>query len=156
MIHSATSGARAVLKTPKSGKVRSVPMVAPVATALARLSQREHFTGDDDLVFPSKVGEIDNDHLIRRRYASALSKAGLPPVRFHDLRHTFGSTAVKAFPISDVQAMMGHADVKTTMRYVHHRPGADDARKLEAAFTPADPCPQRVPNSRIPAGTTSN
>ena len=34
------------LVTPKSGKVRSVPMVAEVAQALARLSQREHFTGE--------------------------------------------------------------------------------------------------------------
>ncbi len=55
-------------------------------------------------------------------------------MRFHDLRHVFGSTAVKAFPLSDVQAMLGHAHVTTTMRYVHHRPGADDAARLAAAF----------------------
>ena len=30
--------------------------------------------------------------------------------------------------------MLGHAHVSTTMRYVHHRPGADDAAKLAAAF----------------------
>jgi hypothetical protein len=41
---------------------------------------------------------------------------------------------VKAFPLSDVQAMLGHAHVTTTMRYVHHRPGADDAARLAAAF----------------------
>jgi hypothetical protein len=40
----------------------------------------------------------------------------------------------KAFQISDVQAMMGHADVNTTSRYVHHRPGANDAARLSAAF----------------------
>jgi Phage integrase family len=55
-------------------------------------------------------------------------------VRFHDLRHVFGSTAVKAFPLSDVQAMLAHAHITTTMRYVHHRPGRDDAARLAAAF----------------------
>ena len=40
--------------------------------------------------------------------------------------------AVKAFPLSDVQATLGHAHIATTMRYVHHRPGAEDAAKLAA------------------------
>jgi integrase len=40
-----------VLTTPKSGKVRSVPMAPEVATALARLAARDYWTGDDDLVF---------------------------------------------------------------------------------------------------------
>jgi integrase len=49
---SATVGANATIKTPKSGRVRSVPMVPQIATALARLGQREQFAGPDDLVFP--------------------------------------------------------------------------------------------------------
>ena len=85
-------------------------------------------------MFPNAVGEIENDALLRRRYRRALDDAGVPPVRFHDLRHVFGSTAVKAFPLSDVQAMLGDAHITTTMRYVHHRPGKDDAARLAAAF----------------------
>jgi integrase len=131
---SATVGSNAKIKTPKSGKVRSVPMVPQVAAALAGLWRREHFTGDDDLVFGNEVGEVENDTLLRRRYFRALKSADLPPVRFHDLRHVFGSTAVKAFVLSDVQAFLGHAHITTTMRYVHHRPGADDARRLAEAF----------------------
>jgi integrase len=131
---SATVGSNAKIKAPKSGRVRSVPMTPDVAMALARLLQREHFTGPDDLVFPNQVGEVENDTILRRRYCRALDRAGLPRVRFHDLRHVFGSTAVKAFPLSDVQAMLGHAHITTTMRYVHHRPAKDDARRLAAAF----------------------
>jgi integrase len=41
------SYAGGALTTPKSGKVRSVPLAPEVAKALAKLSQREHFTGDD-------------------------------------------------------------------------------------------------------------
>jgi hypothetical protein len=39
----------------------------------------------------------------------------LPKLRLHDLRHTFGTLAVQAFPLSDVKACVGHADIQTTM-----------------------------------------
>ena len=142
---SATVGSNATIKAPKSGRVRSVPMVPAVAVALAKISQRQHFTDDEDLVFPNDAGEVQNDELLRRRYYRALKAAGLPRVRFHDLRHVFGSTAVKVFPLSDVQAMLGHAHVTTTMRYVHHRPGTEDAAKLAAAFGGDSSVPPSVP-----------
>jgi integrase len=128
-------------KAPKSGKVRSVPLVAELIGPLDRLSRREHFTADDDLVFCSALGAHLNDHLLRRRYSAALKRAGLRALRFHDLRHCFGTVAVRTFPLSDVQAMLGHAHITTTMRYVHHRPGADDAAKLSAAFAGQDLAP---------------
>jgi integrase len=56
-------------------------------------------------VLPDEVGEVENGTLPRRRYFRARDQADLPPVRFHDLRHAFGSTPVKALPISDVQAI---------------------------------------------------
>ena len=49
---------------------------------------------------------------------------------FHDLRHTFGSLAVQVWPLSDVRAYMGHADIQTTMRYAHHVPKAKAAAEL--------------------------
>jgi integrase len=57
-------------------------------------------------------------------------RAKSEPITFHDLRHTFGTLAVQAFPLSDVKAYMGHADVQTTMIYVHHVPRHDAAAKL--------------------------
>lgn len=44
------------LTTPKSGRVRAVPMAPEVATARARLCRREHLTGEDDLVFVGAAG----------------------------------------------------------------------------------------------------
>lgn len=134
-------------KAPKSGKVRSVPLVPELVGPLDRLSRREHFTDDDDLVFVTEAGEHLAGWTVRRRYEAALKRARLRRVRFHDLRHCFGSVAVRAFPLSDVQAMLGHAHVTTTMRYVHHRPGADDAAKLSAAFA-GEPVPRAVPRNR--------
>jgi integrase len=57
-------------------------------------------------------------------------------VRFHDLRHTFGTLAVRKDEIPPVQAWMGHAHVGTTMRYIHHRDPGDEAKLLAEAFAP--------------------
>jgi len=125
--------------TPKSGKVRSVPMVPDVATVLARLSDRENFTGDDDLVFAGEVGGFQDATALRERYRAALKRAKLRELRFHDLRHTFGTLAVRRAEVPAVQAWMGHADIQTTMRYVHHRDRGDEARLLAQAFRVDDP-----------------
>ncbi len=114
---------------PKSGRVRSVPLIDQAAKALDGLSLREHFTEPDDLVFCSQTGGHLDDCPIRDSFYGALKAAGLGdkrlqahPIVFHDLRHTFGTLAVEAWPLHDVQAYMGHADIQTTMIYVHHQP----------------------------------
>ena len=58
----------------------------------------------------------------------------MPTLRFHDLRHTFGTLAAQGFDLVNVQAMMGHADSRTTARYLHARPAAEDAAKLTRIF----------------------
>ena len=122
---------------PKSGRVRSVPMIDQVATALDGLSRRPAWTGDEDLVFVNPAGEHIEDSALRRRFYAALEAAGLKHIRFHDLRHSFGTLAVQVFPLTDVKAYMGHADIATTMIYVHHVPQVDAAEKLSAALRDA-------------------
>jgi len=124
--------------SPKSGKVRSVPMVRDVAQALAALSDREFFVGDQDLVFPGDTGRFQDATSLRVRYRAALKRAGLRPLRFHDLRHTFGTLAVRRAEVPAVQAWMGHSDIQTTMRYVHHRDRGGEACLLAQAFAIED------------------
>ena len=126
-----TNGA---LTSPKSGKVRSVPMAPAVAEALARLSQREHWTVDDALVFPGLTGSYLDASALLKRYKRALAAAGLRPLRFHDLRHTFGTTMIRKADIVRVQEWMGHADIETTRKYLHFVPRPDDARLVAEAF----------------------
>jgi integrase len=129
------SYAQGHLTTPKSGKVRSVPMAPDVATALAKVGQRELFTGDDDLVFLGKAGSYVDGSALRRRYGAALKRAGLRPLRFHDLRHTFGTRMIAKADIRRVQEWMGHANIETTMQYLHYAPRAEDARLVAEAFS---------------------
>ncbi len=129
---------------PKSGKVRSVPLIDQAARPLDALSQRAEFVGPDDLVFCNEVGEHLGDDRLRDRFYAALTAAkladkrtGSKPMVFHDLRHTFGTLAVEAWPLHDVQAYMGHADIQTTMIYVHHQPKASAADKLSQLVSAA-------------------
>lgn len=124
------------LVTPKSGKVRSVPMVPEVAQALARLSQRELFRADSDPVFVGTTGGHLDASALRRRYAAAVKRAGLRPLPFHSLRHYFGSMAVNRASLVQVQSWMGHSHIQTTARYLHAKSQADDAALLASAFAP--------------------
>jgi integrase len=121
--------------TPKGKKVRSVPLSEQAAQALARIDNRAEYTADHDRVFVGEYGGAIDDSALRRRWAKALKAAGLPHFRLHDLRHTFGSLAVREFDLPAVQRMMGHKDIATTMRYVHHVPRHDDAARLTRLFS---------------------
>jgi integrase len=130
--------------SPKSGRGRSVPMVKDVATALARVGRRERFTADGELVFAGVVGGHLDSNEVRRVYHKALQHAGLRRLRFHDLRHTFGTRAVeKAESILELKEWMGHANVQTTMRYLHYKSKADAARRLSEAFA-QEPTPTEL------------
>lgn len=123
-----------ILSTPKSGKVRSVPMAPSVATALATLTRRGESVADDDLVFVGEAGGYVDASALRRRYDAAIKRAGLRRLRFHDLRHTFGTRMIAKADIRRVQEWMGHADIQTTMKYLHYAPRAEDARLVAEAF----------------------
>jgi integrase len=95
-------------------------------------------------VFGNLVGEHVSDDVVRDAFYAALEVADLghlrakpDPIVFHDLRHTFGTTcAAKGIDLRRIQAWMGHADIQTTMRYLHYVPQHDDAARLTAASRP--------------------
>jgi len=132
------SYAAGALTGPKSGKVRAVPLAPDVASALAALGRRHDWVGGDDLVFVGEAGGYLDGSALRRRYKAALDRAGLRQLRFHDLRHTFGTRMIAKADIRRVQEWMGHADVQTTMRYLHYAPRAEDAQLVAAAFAVPD------------------
>ncbi len=78
----------------KSRRAREVPLPDQAAGALDRLSQRGDFTSADDYVFVNRLGRRLDGSAVRRRVERARDRAGLRPLRFHDLRHTYGSLLV--------------------------------------------------------------
>jgi integrase len=71
---------------------------------------------------PRRTGESPT-HLrgLQKIWKRCLRELGLPPgTRIHDLRHNFASQAVRSgVPLPMVGGLLGHKDIKTTMRYVH-------------------------------------
>lgn len=115
------------LSTPKTGKVRSVPLAPQVAGGLARLPAPAH----NGLVFAGAGGWYLDRSALRRRYRKVQAAAGLPPLRFHDLRHTFATTMIARTSIRRVQEWIGHSDLHSTM------PGRRQGRARSTA--PATP-----------------
>jgi integrase len=126
--------------TPKSKRSsRSVPLADRLAGELDRLHRETRYHHDDELVFahPHTGKPIDRSRLLKR-FKAALARAEIRPVRFHDLRHTFGTRmAAQGVPMRTLQEMMGHRDFKTTLIYADYAPSAREAEWVEAAFSAA-------------------
>ena len=77
--------------TPKSRRSsRAVPMTTRIATELERLFQRSAQQGEDDLVFGHPLlGSVLDASKLRKRFKTAISAAGVRPVRFHDYADVF-------------------------------------------------------------------
>jgi integrase len=118
----------------KDREGRSLPLVPQLAQALA--AWRPADAHEDHLVFPGTLpGRKLDGNAVSKRYRAARDRAGLRPLRFHDLRHTFGSLAVDGgASLVQVQAWMGHSAIQTTMIYLHSKSRTADAARLGAAF----------------------
>lgn len=128
---------RGLTSGPKSEtSKRAVPMATRIAAELDRHFKRSSFTGDDDLVFgnPETGRHLDPDAL-SSRFRDARDRAGLRKVRFHDLRHTFGTLmAASGADVLKIKHWMGHADIQTTMIYMHYAPTPDESAMVDRAF----------------------
>ena len=119
--------------TPKSRRsTRSVPLTDRVAAELEHHFRRSAYQGDGDLVFchPESGEPLDRSGLLKR-FKRAAQRAGLRDVRFHDLRHTFGTRmAAAGVSLRTLQEWMGHRDFKTTLIYADYQPSAhEEARR---------------------------
>jgi integrase len=112
-------------------------MADRVAGELELHYQRSRYQGDEDLVFchPDTGGPYDASKS-RKRFKAALRGAGLRPIRFHDLRHTFGTgMAAAGAPLRAIQEWMGHRDIQTTQVYADYAPDpTQGAVWAQAAF----------------------
>lgn len=96
---------------------RSLPMSRTVRDLLKR--HPRHLRSP--YVFCNTKGEPFKE--VDTSFATALKKSGVAHFRFHDLRHTFASRLVmKGVDIRTVQELLGHKDLRMTMRYAHLAP----------------------------------
>ena len=129
--------------TPKSRRSnRAVPLAERLTIALVRQREAAVFTADSDLVFARpETGQVLDPSRVRKRFQAAARRAGLRPVRFHDLRHSFATRmAAAGAPLRAIQEWMGHSDQRTTMIYAHFAPDlTQGAMWAERAFAASPP-----------------
>ncbi len=110
-------------------------MADVLAAELERHHKASSYQKDGSLVFGHpNHGTVLDASALRRRFTMALERAGLRKVRFHDLRHSYGTAmATAGAPMRAIQSWMGHASITTTEIYAAYAPdptgGAAWARK---------------------------
>jgi integrase len=120
-----------VFASPKTERSRrTVQLSALAIDALRRHRVRQHelrlqigsLWQDHGLVFATTFGRpLDGNNLRTRSFAPLLVRAGLPPMRFHDLRHAAATLLMsEGVPIKAVSELLGHSDVATTLRIYSH------------------------------------
>ncbi len=102
------------LQDSKSGESAKIPMNIDVYNALKSLKKASEY------IFTFKNNKIAD---IKKGWYNAVKKSGIPKIRFHDLRHTFGSRLVQnGVDIVTVKELMRHKTIEMTMRYTHTLP----------------------------------
>ncbi len=114
-------------------------MTDRLAGELQRLYDRSPLGGDEDPVFTHPFSRNDRTPLdgskVLKRFKDAVRRAGVRDVRFHDLRHTFGTRmAAAGVPMRTLQEWMGHRDFATTLVYADYAPSEHEAEWVEDAF----------------------
>jgi integrase len=123
---------RGKVTTPKSHKPREIPLNNRARAALREL--RVVGAEPSERLFRGPAGVELTRGGCKRPLWSACKRAGLRRVGWHVLRHTFASHLVmRCVPIKTVQELLGHSDIRMTMRYAHLSPDVkiDAVRELD-------------------------
>ncbi len=148
--------------TPKSRKSRRVDLSRELRRVLLELRDKRllaaFLKGENsiagDLVFPSTTGTVlDPSNMIHNYFLPCIEKAGLRRIRFHDLRHTFGSLLIQSgASLTYVKEQMGHSSIQVTVDiYGHLIPGADIAwvDRLDSQTSPQLSATQAQPEESV-------
>jgi integrase len=123
----------------KSGRPRTIPLNPPLLRELERLRSQD---GHGPYVFtnPDTGRPLRS---LKTSFKAACRRAGILALRFHDLRHTFGSRLVeKGVDIETVRSLLGHSSIAITQRYIH----STDERRRSAVEKLAVTAPENPQN----------
>lgn len=99
----------------KGKQIRRIPMNEDVYSLLLEFND----LGPEEKIFREEFQNFCID-----KFYPLQEKAEVKRITFHDLRHTFASLlAMSGLSAFDIQMLLGHSDLKTTMRYMHLAPG---------------------------------
>jgi len=128
-----TTREREVWDTKTINAVRNIPILPQVQTMLNqhKIKQRKYFDVNGGViptyVFTNMNGKLVDASNLRKSFERLLASAGVPYRRFHCIRHTFATEALRrGVDVKDVQKLMGHSNISTTYIYIQ---SDDDSRR---------------------------
>jgi integrase len=103
------------LRKTKTNEVRQIAISDDLEKVLKEIRKKNQLKSEYVFTYRGKpVQEV------KKAFGASLARAGIEDFRFHDLRHTFASHMVmRGATIKDVQELLGHKDIKMTIRYAH-------------------------------------
>jgi integrase len=105
----------------KTGKIRHIPLNSEAFTILHTWRQQKEKILTNDLVFSNHKKAPFHD--IKSAWRNLLIAANISNFRWHDMRHHFASKLVMAgVDLNTVRELLGHSDIKMTLRYAHLAP----------------------------------
>jgi integrase len=108
-------------ETAKSKKGRHVPLNDEAVEVLKRWESQSSGGASKGLVFPGKDGKPKAE--VKTAWGKLLAAAEIEDFRWHDMRHHFASRLVMAgVDLNTVRELLGHSDLKMTLRYAHLAP----------------------------------
>jgi integrase len=137
-----------VIRDAKNGEPRHIPMDSTVRDLLSGYIP----TSSDSYVFPSASG--GRLYTFQKAFRNARTRAGMPDLHFHDLRHTFASLfMMNGGDLYVLKGILGHKSISMTQRYAHLSPAYTKAmvdkmdqiwiKQARAEDQPLTPAPPR-------------
>ena len=115
---------------PKSARSRRTLVLPEIAIDALKMHKGQQLASklkagerwhESDLVFTTRYGTPINRHNLTRDYKALLKRAGLPELRFHDLRHTAASLfCAQNVQPRDLMEILGHSQISLTMNTYTH------------------------------------
>ena len=100
-------------------KLRSIPLTKRAFTIIEKRIKVQNLINQTDFIFTNSLGKPVTS--LRAPFESAVKRAKLDDIHFHDLRHTCATRlAQSGLSLYIIQCILGHSDSNTTQRYAHH------------------------------------
>ncbi|MEG0910059.1 MAG: tyrosine-type recombinase/integrase [Ruthenibacterium sp.] len=139
-------------KTKNNASRRTFPLTPEVSALFHKAKEQENSNRklfgknyqNNDYVLKWANGAPFTPDYVSHKFKKLLQKHALPPIRFHDLRHSCASNLIAlGFSLKDVQEWLGHSDIQTTGNiYAHLDPGRKKniASEMTSRLTASGTC----------------
>lgn len=118
-------------RTKTSSSLRTLPLMPEIESFLLKMKQEQNFNAhkygnyynndNSEYVYRDQFGNLIKPNYITQHFQIVLKRAGMPRIRFHDLRHSCATLLRhNGVRMEDIQRWLGHSSIETTEKIYSH------------------------------------